>query len=182
MVLPPGFDSFYSYRVLSTNNRDTRVVFDASPSTDPFYLPMQFIWTAWDGMRFDGTPAFTHSGVRFTNVFEVGYYGISLQASDSIATGVPDYFLLQVTTADQEINSILAALQQMSLPAQKRRLLVNVLSKAITKFDQGHTAQGCADLRQFKNLLKVSKLTPVNLDYYSNETQFIIDAFNKPFH
>jgi len=177
---PPGFDSSFSYKVLSTNNRDTRIVFDASPSTDPFYLPMQFTWTCWDGLRFDGTPAFTSSGVLMTNVFKVGNYGISLQASDSISAGQPYYFTLEVTTADQEISSILAILQQMPLPALKKRVMANALSKAIIKFDRGYTAQGCADLRLFKNLLKASKLTPETLDYYSNWTQFIIDAFQKP--
>jgi hypothetical protein len=141
---------------------------------------MQFTWIGWAGLSPDAPQVFTNSGVLVTNVFEVGYYGIRLQVNDSISTGYPYYFLLEVTTAGQEINSILASLQEVTLPAQHKRILTNILSKAAIKFDQGHTAQGCADLRVFKNLLRVFKLNPLALDFYSNKTQFIIDAFKQP--
>jgi len=183
VVLPPDYDMVITpsvYKAISPNNRDAGVVFDASPSMDPFYLPMQFAWTGWDGLVFDAPLVFTNSGVLVTNVFKTGEYLIRLEVSDSIATSYPYYFILEVTTAGQEINSMLAGLQQMSLPAPQRRALVDSLSKAAIRFNRGYITQGCAELRVFKNLLRAFKLTPIALSYFSNKTQFILDAFNKP--
>lgn len=181
IVTPPVYEMWTVpyYRALSLNNRDAVVTFDGSPSTDPYYLPIEFSWTVWDGVLIDAPLLFTNSQVSFTRTLKVGSYLVRLDASDEITAGMPLVFGLDVKTAGQEVNTILSNLQNVVLPPKEKQLLIRVMSLAAVQFDRGHMKTGCDLLGVFQKLVKKAQLYTASNDYYVNSTQFIIDAFKK---
>lgn len=188
VVMPPVYEMRISpyYKAISLNNRDAQVVLDGSPSTDPYYLPIQFVWTAWNGIRTDAPLLFTNTEMRFTQNFEVGMYLVRLDVNDGIATGQSYPFTLDVRTAGQEVNSILSTIPNSVFTARQQDILSRALSTATAQFDQGRMKQGCDRLLLFKQLVKVfhvnSYASNYYFTYYSNRAQFVIDAFKRPTH
>ncbi len=177
---PPIPYSPSSYTAIALDNRTARVVFDGSPSTDPFYLPMQYSWTGWAGYFTSGDPVFTGTQILTTNVFEVGTYIISLQVSDSMADGHPHYFSLQVATPCQAMNPLISVVQRMSLPKMLKKVLLDVLSASAADFDRGNMNKGLMGLQLYERLVKASHFSAEMTFFLTSPAQPIIDAFSVP--
>jgi hypothetical protein len=87
VTIPPDTENvLWNNTVISPNNRTAKVIFDASNTSDPFYLPMEYYWTVGTNLFSDPSAIlFTNTGVVVTNVFGIGIYSVEFQANDSIA-------------------------------------------------------------------------------------------------
>jgi hypothetical protein len=167
------------YLAISPNNQNAKVILDASPSTDPYDLPMEYAWTGWAGFATDGPTNFTATGVLSTNIIPLGTYTVRLQVNDDIADGWPYYFSLTVETPAQAVDDLRTGLLNSTLPDYQKNVLSRVLVTAMSQFDQGHMIRGCDQLRRFMGLVKSHKLDLSATLFYSGRVQFILDAFQK---
>lgn len=185
MIFPPpiGMNLSWGYTVISPNNRTAKFFLDSSNCTDPFYLPMQFSWVGYVGWDADPSAIlFTDTNAMTTKVFNLGAYIISLQASDSIATGQPFYFYINVITAGQAVDSFIAILKTASIPENRKRVLIKVLSEAARFFDHGKMKAGCAQLETYMRLVKTSHHDSQLTSNLLRPAQDVIDAFQSPHH
>lgn len=180
MIFPPamGENTVDGYTAISPNNRTVKYVFDGSHCTDPFYLPMNYLWSGWSGDYASGVPIFTSTNIMAKHVFELGTYIISLQADDIIANGQPFYFYLQVITAGQAVDSLISGIQTTPIPKYKERVLINVLSSAKTLFNHGAMVWGCFELENYKNIVRSSHFGSNLTSYLLQPAQLITDALN----
>jgi hypothetical protein len=183
VVFPPpkhaGPNTVNGYKLITSNNRRAKFVLDGSRCTDPFYLPMEYLWQGWKGYNATGAPAFTKMGVMATNVFKVGFHTIQLQVSDPIASSLPFQFYVEVITAGQASRAIITTIQQTSLNTDEQQALSDVLSAAARHFDKNRMKRGCAKLELFQTLVEASLLEDNVKTYFSRTAQEIIDVFNK---
>ncbi|HKW30160.1 MAG TPA: hypothetical protein VJT54_12555 [Verrucomicrobiae bacterium] len=181
MVFPPviGMNVPIGYTVISPNNRTARFVFDGSHCVDPFYLPMQYFWTGWAGYSGVGDPIFTDTGMKATNVFELGPYFIRLQVNDIIANGQPFYFSLQVITAGQAVDLLISDVQSSGIPEHNKRVLVRVLSTAAALFNHGDMLRGRTELEVYQKLVESLHLDSTLTYNLTQPAQDIIDVFEK---
>jgi len=183
VTIPPDDQNIiWSATVISPNNRTAKVIFDASNSTDPFYLPMQYYWTIYTNMFFDPSAImFTNTGVVVTNVLEVGVYYIGLQVNDSIANGLPFEFVVQVVTPGQAVDSFISDyLQTSTVPNNKKRILINTLSIAAAFFNRGQMARGVAKLEEYKRMVRAFHFDSTERSTLLQPVQDILDAFKVP--
>lgn len=182
VVLPPvpGMHITPYYKVISLNNSNAVVVFDGLPSTDPYYLPIEFTWVGWEGSDGESYTFFTNSEMRFTRTIDVGFHWVVLNVSDEIAVGHSYYFNLEVVTPAQDVNDMISELQNSSIPAEQMRLYNRILSLAAIQFNQGHMNRGRNYLSLFQKTLKHGSMNATGIAYFSSRAQFIMDAFQKP--
>jgi hypothetical protein len=180
MDFPPVLDEEgleHTYIVISPNNHNATFAFNGSHCTDPFYLPMKYDWTCWTGYFAQGNPIFTARGELTAHVFNLGAYVITLQASDSITSSYPYYFYVNVITASQAINTLITEINGSVLTDNQKRGLVYVLSNAAVQFDDGHMAQGCAELGTYERLVEAMHLNSTVVPYLTQPAQDILNAF-----
>lgn len=184
MIFPtPIGDNIPSgYTAISPNNHTARVVLDGSHCTDPFYLPIQFSWIAYAGYFWDPSQiVFTGTNMMATNVYKLGFYNISLQVADVIATNRPYGFSLRVITAGQAVNTFIPLMRETTMPPAQRLALTEVLSGAASLFNQGQMAQGCAALEVYKQLVKAGHFDDRAAYVLQRPMQDVLDAFKKNF-
>jgi len=185
MIFPPidGITAI-GYIVVSPNNRTAKFVLDGSHCVDPFYLPLQLSWAGYAGFNSFGDPSkivFTSTNVMVTNVFNIGGYSISLQASDMLAVGEPFYFSVQVVTAGQAVNSFISQLQYYSPMADwEQRFLAGDLSNAARYFNDGNMVRGCDELKMYESLVKKFDFSNLETTNLLIPIQDVIDAVKRP--
>ena len=177
---PIGENIASGYTAISPNNRTVKFVFDGSHCTDPFYLPIQYSWVGYTGYSWDPSAiVFTDTNIMTTNDFKIGYYHISLQVGDVIATNQPYGFSLTVMTAGQAVNSFIPLMQSAPMTDKKKRALSNLLKYAAILFDGGHMAMGRTELEVYKKIVIASNFNS-RLEYVLlRPMQDVIDALKK---
>ena len=181
MHFPParGQNTAIGYTVIAPNNRTIAFVCDGSYCTDPFYLPIQYHWTAYDFAN-QSVPVFTGDGVLATNSFKIGTYAINLELSDAIATNSWYYFYLVVITPGQAVDSIISDVQSAGWPNAKKKAFLNMLFDAERLFNIGAMGMGCDRLKAYMQLVKAAHFDRAETSYLLQEVQNIIDAFPPP--
>ena len=140
------------YVVIAKDNQKADVVLDGSHSTDCFYLPMQFSWSAYHY----GNMISTNRGATVTHAFRLGEYYVDLCANDSIARGKISNINLTVIKASQAVGQIVPAISYLSVPDIQVKKLNEILSRASKNFDEGKMAMGCYDLFIFIRQVQAS--------------------------
>jgi hypothetical protein len=135
---------------IAKNNRNARIVMDASQSSDPFYLPKKYSWSIFDG-DYNGahTVLFTNTDAVVTYAFSPGLHGLYLQVDDAITSGRPAFTSVEVITPGQAVDGVIQEAQYLPLPENQTQMLVGILSRAQALFDRGDMAQGCFELKYF---------------------------------
>ena len=130
----PIYEQFYNGGLtvfIAKNNRNAKVVMDASQSSDPFYLPMKYSWSIFDG-DYSGahTILYTNADAVVTYTFSLGFHGLYLQVDDAFASGRPSLPAVEIITPGQAVNEVIQGAQYLPLPENQTQFLVGILSRA----------------------------------------------------
>lgn len=173
-ILPTGIGSFLgqvttSVVVAPNNNQPATVVFDGSESTDPYYLPLQFLWQ--DGIIFSATTATT------TNELQRGSHQISLEVNDGYNSNTA-YFALEVVLPGEAVTKLALTLQQSNLSKARKSFFALILSQARNSFDRNNTVSGVNQLKMFQNQVRLQIMRTDNgtANWLIEAAQEIIDA------
>ncbi len=173
-ILPTGIGSFpglvtTSVVVTPNNNQPAIVVFDGSESTDPYYLPLQFLWQ--DGINFSATTATT------TNVLQRGSHEISLEVNDGYNSATA-YFALEVVVPGEAVTKLALMVQQSNLSKARKSFFALILSQARNSFDRNNTISGVNQLKMFQNqvYLQIMRIDSADANLFIEAAQEIIDA------
>jgi hypothetical protein len=177
-ILPTGIGSFpgqvtTSVVVAPNNNQPATVVFDGSESTDPYYLPLQFLWQ--DGINFSATIATT------TNEFQRGSHQISLEVNDGYNSDTA-FFALEVVLPGEAVTKLTLMVQQSNLNKARKSFFALILSQARNSFDRNDTVSGVNQLKMFQNQVRLQIMRTNNetVNWLIEGAQEIIDAVGKP--
>ncbi|MGA2279121.1 MAG: hypothetical protein ABSG80_02315 [Verrucomicrobiota bacterium] len=176
-ILPTGIGSFpgqitTSVVVAPDNNQPATVVFDGSESTDPYYLPLQFLWQ--DGINFSATTATT------TNEMQRGSHQISLEVNDGYNSDTA-YFTLEVVSPGEAVTKLALMVQQSNLSKARKSFFALILSQARNSFDRNNTISGVNQLKMFQNQIRLQIMRTENAaaNWLIEGAQEIIDAVGK---
>jgi hypothetical protein len=176
-ILPTGIGSFpgqvtTSVVVAPNNNQPATVVFDGSESTDPYYLPLQFLWQ--DGINLSATTATT------TNELQRGSHQISLEVNDGYNSNTT-YFALEVVLPGEAVTKLALMVQQSNLNKARKSFLALILSQARNSFDRNNTISGVSQLKMFQNQVRLQIMRTDNgtANWLIEGAQEIIDAVGK---
>ena len=176
-ILPTGIGSFpgqvtTSVVVAPNNNQPATVAFDGSESTDPYYLPLQFLWQ--DGTNFSATTATT------TNELQRGSHQISLEVNDGYNSDTA-YFALEVVLPGEAVTKLALMVQQSNLNKARKSFFALILSQARNSFDRNNTISGVNQLKMFQNQVRLQIMRTDNgtANWLIEGAQEIIDAVGK---
>jgi alpha-tubulin suppressor-like RCC1 family protein len=165
--------NYSAFQVISPNNSNALVFFDASLSTDVDGDPLAFDWFA------DGTNELFGTSVVATNHLDIGTYSMALSVNDGHVT-VFQPFEVQVISAAEAVGELINVIQNLSaLPARNTwKQSISPLEAAQSEFDNELWNAGLVHLSMFQS--RVSRqigATDPNLANNLNQTaQQIIDA------
>jgi hypothetical protein len=178
-ILPTGIGSFpgqvtTSVVVAPNNNKPATVVFDGSESTDPYYLPLQFLWQ--DGLNFSATTATT------TNELLKGSHQISLEVNDGYNSNTA-YLALEVVLPGEAVTKLTLMVQQSNLSKARKSFFALILAQARNSFDRNNTISGVNQLKMFQNQVRLQVMRTDNetANWLIEGAQEIINAVgNQP--
>ena len=159
--------------VISLNNTDALVYFDASQSSDADNDPLQFFWSE------EGLNGPFAVGVMATNRLGVGTHDIILVVSDGY-DAVTDHIALEVVTAGQAVSRLADILIQAQLSEQQAHSLLVSLNAASAFFDRGNPAAALTQLQTFQRKVRaqVCPAEPSLAETLIQGAQKIIDSFD----
>jgi hypothetical protein len=164
-------DPAHEVVVLATNNAGAVVVLDGSLSDDLENEPLEFFWFE------SGQTVPFATGVRVTNVFEVGTHALVLQVSDGhdIASSV---VTLEVITPGEALEDLMGLLEATAALKGKGRPLFATLKAAIASFDRGAMGAGLNQLHAVQNKIRaqVGRTDPLLAEELIRAVQRIVDA------
>jgi uncharacterized repeat protein (TIGR03803 family) len=158
--------------VISTNNTDASVFFDALQSYDLDNDPLRFFWFEESSLNPFAT------GVVATNSLSVGSHIIILIASDGIDSGT-NRLMVKVITAGQAVEKVIEMVQAAALSDKDAHPLLVTLQAAGESFDRTDTTTGLNQLEVFLRKVR-SKVTPNDrtlAEALTQAAQKIIEAF-----
>jgi hypothetical protein len=176
-ILPTATGSFpgqvtTSVVVAPNNNQPATVAFDGSKSTDPYYLPLQFLWQ--DGTNISATSA------TMTNELQRGSHQISLEVNDGYNSDTA-YFALEVVLPKEAVTKLVLMVQQSNLNKARKSFFALILSQARNSFDRNNTIAGVSQLKMFQNQVRLQIMRTDNgtANWLIEGAQEIIDAVGK---
>jgi len=176
-ILPTATGSFpgqvtTSVVVAPNNNQPATVAFDGSKSTDPYYLPLQFLWQ--DGTNISATSA------TMTNELQRGSHQISLEVNDGYNSDTA-YFALEVVLPKEAVTKLVLMVQQSNLNKTRKSFFALILSQARNSFDRNNTIAGVSQLKMFQNQVRLQIMRTDNgtANWLIEGAQEIIDAVGK---
>lgn len=182
--LTPIYQQSYNHDLtvfIANNNRNAKVVIDASQSFDPLYFPKKYSWCVFDGYYGGAhTVLSTNNGAVATYAFSPGVYSLRLQVDDAFTDGWPLFFNVEVITPSQAVDSIIQEIEYLQLPENQTQTLVGILSRASALFDRGNLVQGCAELRYFIKEAKSLHFLGTVDDFTSQSARRIIAVLGFP--
>ena len=163
-----------NWYILSTNNTDAAVVFDASWSSDPDGTPLGFLW------YLAGETEPFASGTVTTNTLPVGAHEVLVIVHDGVV--MRDAALtFEVVTAGDLLETLSGRIHESSLARKDKRPLLEALKKAGTDFDRKKLKQALEKLEHFQK--KVRTHVGRNSSELAQEwlafTDQILDAFGR---
>jgi outer membrane protein assembly factor BamB len=161
--------------VISSNNENASVLVDGTLSYDPDHDPLQYAWFQ------EGSVVPFATSVVATRDLAVGRHEISLQVSDGIDTNT-DNITIEVITACEAVEEVIALLKGAQIAAHQRRPLVSSLQSACASFDRLRTRAGAAQLAAFQHKVRsqIAPLDQVLAGALIQAAQKIIDAVSGP--
>jgi uncharacterized repeat protein (TIGR03803 family) len=158
--------------VISLNNINASVHFDGSQSFDMDKDPLRFFWLE------EGSAQAFAASVIATNVLSVGSHAILLVVSDGFDTAT-NRIVVEVVTAGQAVERLIAIVNASSLSQQDMQPLVAALGNASEAFDRGNPRAGVNQLEAFQSKVRVqvSPNDPPLAEELIQAAQKIIDAF-----
>jgi hypothetical protein len=141
-------------------------------SLDPFYLPMSFSWSIYQGLR-GGPLLFNRTGTSWRYNFAPGYYTLNLQARDRYGAGQWAYTTIVVETTQQSVNDMISNVQSGAYDNRTAQKFVAILQQASSYFGQNNWQAGCAQLKLFAGSLKPRQFPAYIYDYLVINTQNI---------
>lgn len=176
-IFPTGIGSFpgqvtTSVVVTPNNNQPATVVLDGSESTDPYYLPLQFLWQ--NGINFSATTATT------TNEWQRGSHQISLEVNDGYNSNTA-YYELEVVLPGEAVTKLAMMVQQSNLSKARKSFYALILSQARNSFDRNNTVSGVNQLKMFQNQVRLQIMRNDNgtANWLIEAAQEIIEAVGK---
>jgi hypothetical protein len=170
--LPPVADASATERtVISGNNSNAVVHLDGSRSSDPDGDALTYSWLV------DGGVVPVATGAIADIVLEVGTHTITLVVDDGLASD-SDVIQVNVITAAEAIDEIIAVLNAADLERKNKRPLIASLKAASASFDRGNTTSGANQLNAFLNKLgpQVGRTDPVAAEALRRAVQKVLDA------
>lgn len=169
----PQYNFFrFFWGAIATNNHAATIVFNGSLSTDPFYIPLQFLWGRSDDnsnyVAFAATP-------MATNSFPLGLHYVSVQATDGITTNGINGIAFEVITPADAVVALRSAVLQSNLRLFQRNYLSDTLSAAASAFDRGNMALGVKYLQSFQNQIRLFRIPTTTSTSFLRASQTIID-------
>lgn len=139
--------------VLSPNNSNAWVTFDASLSSDVENDPLDFAW-----FELDPTNAFA-AGIRATNLMSVGEHTVTLIASDGQETGstAVSFAVIRLSGAVAQVYTLL---EDADIKPRNKQPFYASLDAAIAAFERGNLAAGVNILEAFIQKVQV-QMAPI---------------------
>ena len=156
--------------VLSPDNTNAAVIFDARLSSDVENDPLQYFWfEAGDTNAFGST-------VMVTNVLQVGAHEIVLLVRDGVATGTQS-LTVEVITSAQAVAGLLLLVDDNVTSGKNKRPLVATLNAAMASFDRYSFEAGINQLVAFQNkvLAQVAPSDPTIAGAFIEAATAILD-------
>ncbi|HKX62335.1 MAG TPA: PKD domain-containing protein, partial [Verrucomicrobiae bacterium] len=161
--------------VISGNNSNAVVHLDGTRSTDADGDPLTYAWLVDGGL----VPVAT--GAIASIVLEVGTHTITLVVDDGLAMDT-DVIEVNVLTAGEAVDEIIAVLNAADLGGKNKRPLNASLKAAVASFDRGNNQSGANQLEAFLNKLEaqIGRTNPVAAEALRRAVQEVLDALETP--
>jgi len=161
--------------VISGNNSNAVVHLDGTRSTDADGDPLTYAWLVDGGL----VPVAT--GAIASIVLEVGTHTITLVVDDGQATDT-DVIEVDVLTAGEAVDEIIAVLNAADLGGKNKRPLIASLKAAIASFDRGNNQSGANQLEAFLHKVEaqIGRTNPVAAEALRRAVQEVLDAVETP--
>ncbi len=173
-VLFPLGNGDTNWYILSTNNTDATVVFDASPSSDPDGTSLSFLW------YLAGEIEPFASGTITTNTLPVGTYNVLVIVNDGVAMlDAPISF--EIVTAADLLETLSSRIKESSISRKDKRPLLETLKKSGSEFDRNKLKQALEKLEHFQKKVRthIVRDNPESAQEWLAFTDQILDAFGR---
>ncbi len=140
----PGYTNLF---VISPNNVDATVNFDASASYDPDDAAFTYSW-------FEGDELFSTNAVAVRDL-ALGTHAVSLALDDTFPGGKSGTnAVLDVISAAEAVGIVMELVGDSRLAAKHQRPLLASLEAAAASFNRGSFGSGVNQLRAFENKVR----------------------------
>lgn len=165
----PGSSNLF---IISVNNSNAAVVLDASASSDPDGDTLSFAWFK------DGAANPFATGVTVVDELEVGSHQITLLANDGHGGTDTDVLNVEVVTAGEAVEALIAAIDSASMNRANKRPFIASLKSAAAAFDRGQAQTAANVLHAFQNKVRaqLGKTDPALAAELIRIAQDLIDA------
>jgi hypothetical protein len=144
-----------NYLLVAPDNIGALLIFDASNSTDPDGDSLEFFWFE------AGAEEPFASGVRVTNVIDIGAHSIVLRAADGTDVGATS-ILVDIIPPAQAVEALLLMIDDAAMDRHNKRPFIASLKAAGASFEQGRMTAATNQLRAFQNKVRaqIAKADP----------------------
>jgi hypothetical protein len=160
VLIPPGGNAS-STLISSARNKPASVTLDGSNSSDPFNLPLQFLWQ-------DGPDPIADAAATTLRLMP-GHYEFQLEVSDGYSTNSATA-TVNVLSPEDAIGALSAATAQAGLNREMTHRLTTTLQKAQLLLERGDSFSGTRELATFRKdvnsfAIHMDSATAFYLDY-----------------
>jgi hypothetical protein len=172
-TLPLGLGTFpgvFTGVVIAPNNNQTATVtLNGGNSTDPFGLPLHFLWQ--DGNNYLAATKIT------ANKFQIGTHQVTLEVNDGYNSDIAN-LVLEVVSPAQAVSKLYSTVEQSKLNRTRKMFLASVLSQAENAFNRNNTGLAAMQLVNFQNQvrLQIGRSDSADANLFTESAQEIIDA------
>ncbi len=163
-----------NWYILTTNNADAPLVFDASLSSDPDGTPLGFLW------YLAGETEPFASGTVTTNTLPVGAHEVLVIVHDGVVM-VDAPLSFEIVTAGDLLEILSGRINESRLSRKDKRPLLEALKKAGADFDRKKLKQALEKLEHFQKKVRthVDRKNPELAQEWLAFTDQILDAFGR---
>jgi len=157
--------------VIALNDADACVILDASGSSDPDHLPLQFSWII------DGTN--TVPGMVVTNCFDLGCHSVVLEVNNGRLTSRCPTNVCAIT-GSEAVEQCIALVDGASVDRKNLRPLIATLKAVSAAMDRGDLIPAMNGLEAFRNKVaaQIAPANPTEAASFIAAIQHILDAIN----
>ena len=157
--------------VIALNDADACVILDASGTSDPDHLPLQFSWII------DGTN--TVPGMVVTNCFDLGCHSVVLEVNNGRLTSRCPTNVCAIS-GSEAVEQCIALVDGASIDRKNLRPLIATLKAVSAAMDRGDLIPAMNGLEAFRNKVaaQIAPANPTEAASFITAIQHILDAIN----